>query len=76
MIKKRVYDVAFKKMAKHYAGLKVIILTMHAKAAFLKHALTAGARGYLLKNGYINELFDAIKKVNDGELVIGADENS
>lgn len=56
----------------HYPTLKVIILTMHAKAAFLKRALAAGARGYLLKNGDMNELYDAITKVYAGQTIIGA----
>jgi DNA-binding NarL/FixJ family response regulator len=55
-----------------YPKLKVIILTMHAKAAFLKRALTAGARGYLIKNGDMDELYQAISQVYAGETVIGA----
>ncbi len=55
-----------------YPKLKVIILTMHAKAAFLKRTLTAGACGYLLKNGDMQELYQAIIKVNAGEIVVGA----
>lgn len=58
-----------------YPKARVIILTMHAKATFLKRAVTAGARGYLLKNGDMDELFDAIEKVNAGELVVGTDAN-
>lgn len=59
----------------HYDKVKVIILTMHDKAAHLKRALSAGARGYLLKNGDMEELYGAIRKVDAGELVIGADAN-
>jgi DNA-binding NarL/FixJ family response regulator len=55
-----------------YPNLKVIILTMHAKAAFLNRALTAGARGYLLKNGDMQELYQAISQVHAGEVVVGA----
>ncbi|WP_342644638.1 response regulator transcription factor [Mucilaginibacter sp. CSA2-8R] len=55
-----------------YPNLKVIILTMHAKAAFLKRALAAGANGYLLKNGDMNELYQAIAQVYAGQTVIGA----
>jgi DNA-binding NarL/FixJ family response regulator len=57
-----------------YPSLKVIILTMHAKAAFLKRALAAGANGYLLKNGNMNELYQAITQVYTGETVIGTSE--
>ncbi len=62
-------------VAVNFPNLKVIILTMHAKAAFLKRALTAGARGYLLKNGDMQELYQAIKQVYEGEVVIGASVN-
>ncbi|MCO5936517.1 response regulator transcription factor [Mucilaginibacter sp. RB4R14] len=58
-----------------YADIKVIILTMHAKGAFLKRALAVGARGYLLKNGDMDELYRAIRKVNIGEVVVGVDTN-
>ncbi len=62
-------------VAVNFPNLKVIILTMHAKAAFLKRALTAGARGYLLKNGDMQELYQAITQVYAGEVVIGASVN-
>ncbi len=58
-----------------YPELQVIILTMHAKTAFLKRALAAGARGYLLKNGDMNELYQAIAQVHAGQTVIGASVN-
>jgi DNA-binding NarL/FixJ family response regulator len=56
-----------------YSNLKVIILTMHAKSAFLERALSAGAKGYLLKNGDMDELYNAIRTVHNGQTVIGAD---
>ena len=55
-----------------YDDPKVIVLTMHAKGAFLKRALAAGARGYLLKDGDMEKLYEAIRKVNAGEVVVGA----
>lgn len=58
-----------------YGDLKVIILTMHAKGAFLKRALAVGARGYLLKNGDMDELYRTIRKVSTGEVVVGAGAN-
>jgi DNA-binding NarL/FixJ family response regulator len=56
--------------------LKVIIFTMHDKATYLKRALEAGARGYLLKNGDMEELYEAVRKVLAGELVIGKEANN
>jgi DNA-binding NarL/FixJ family response regulator len=61
------------KITSSYTGPKVIILTMHAKSAFLQRAMSAGARGYLLKNGDMIEVNTAIRKVHAGEVVIGAD---
>jgi DNA-binding NarL/FixJ family response regulator len=60
------------KIMADYPTLKVVILTMHAKVAFLKRALAAGARGYLLKNGDMDELYRGITQVYAGETVIGA----
>ena len=54
-------------------GFKVIILTMHSKATYLDRAILAGARGYLLKSGDVDELFTAIKEVSAGKIFIGAD---
>lgn len=56
--------------------LKVIILTMHDKRTFLNRAFAAGAKGYLLKNGDMDELYAAIEKVLQGETVIGSDVGS
>jgi DNA-binding NarL/FixJ family response regulator len=58
-----------------YPAPKVIILTMHAGAAFLKRAMEAGARGYVLKSGDMNELYQAVTQVHGGQLVIGANAN-
>lgn len=56
-----------------YTDLKVIILTMHSKSAFLKRALDAGARGYLLKDGDMDEIYASIRKVNAGQICISDD---
>lgn len=54
-----------------YPLVKVVILTMHAKSAFLERAIQAGARGFLLKDGEIGDITDAIRRVDGGELVFG-----
>ena len=51
--------------------LPCIILTMHTDRAFMDKALAAGAMGYLLKNGDMDELFACIRNVHNGLLVIG-----
>lgn len=52
-------------------GLPAIVLTMHVDIAFMKKALLAGARGYLLKNGDMDELVACIRNVHNGLLVVG-----
>jgi DNA-binding NarL/FixJ family response regulator len=46
--------------------IKIIILTMHKKRSYIKHALAAGADGYLLKETTGEELFNAIACVRNG----------
>jgi two-component system response regulator DesR len=45
---------------------RVIILTTFARPGYLRRALDAGARGYLLKERPANELADAIRRVHAG----------
>lgn len=52
-------------------NIPVIILTMHEDKAFADKAHAAGARGYLLKNGDMEELATCIKNVYKGRLVMG-----
>jgi two-component system response regulator DesR len=51
------------------AGVKpprIIILTTFARAGYLRRALDAGARGYLLKDSPASELAEAIRRVHAG----------
>ena len=54
------------------AGLdtKIIIVTTFARAGYLRRALDAGVRGYLLKDTKASELADAIRRVQAGSRVI------
>jgi two-component system response regulator DesR len=45
---------------------RVIILTTFARPGYLRRALDAGARGYLLKERPASELAEAIRKVHSG----------
>ena len=49
---------------------KVLILTMHKDREYLYLALSAGAKGYLLKEDADKELFSAIEKVRHGRTYI------
>jgi two-component system response regulator DesR len=48
------------------AKTSVIILTTFARPGYLRRALDAGARGYLLKDSPASELAEAIRRVHSG----------
>ena len=49
---------------------KVVMLTMHAEAAYLHSALAAGAVGYVLKRSLDSDLVSAIRSAHEGKTVI------
>jgi DNA-binding NarL/FixJ family response regulator len=48
----------------------VLMLSMHTEETWVKQAIEAGARGYVLKNAMDVELSSAIRRVVDGETVL------
>ncbi|AIE60296.1 response regulator transcription factor [Bacillus methanolicus] len=56
-------------LAKRSVSCKVIILTTFARPGYFERALKIGVHGYLLKDGSIEELADAIRKVMAGKRV-------
>lgn len=56
----------------HSRGLatRVIILTTFARAGYLRRAMDAGARGYVLKDRPAKELADAVRRVHKGLRVV------
>jgi DNA-binding NarL/FixJ family response regulator len=48
----------------------VLMLSMHAEAAYVQNSFAAGARGYLHKNALDLELVDAIRQVAAGKRVV------
>lgn len=53
--------------------VRVIVLTTFARPGYLRRAIDAGARGYLLKDSPARELADAVRKVFQGERVINSE---
>lgn len=49
---------------------RVIIVTTFARAGYLRRAMEAGVKGYLLKDAPSDELADAIRRVHAGGIVI------
>jgi DNA-binding NarL/FixJ family response regulator len=58
------------KLQKNYPGIKVIILSVHAKERLIAHMVHAGASGYLLKNCDKEELLNALKTVHNSGFYI------
>lgn len=57
----------------HHPQLRTIILTTFARPGYLRRALDAGARGYLLKDRPASELADAVRRVHRGLRAIDPD---
>ena len=53
-----------------HPGVRIVILTTFARSGYLRRALEAGARGYLLKDRPSAELADAVRRVHSGLRVI------
>jgi len=51
-------------------NIKTIILTTFARSGYLRRALDAGVKGYLLKDSPSDDLLFAIRKINKGGRVI------
>ena len=57
-------------LKKRFPKVKIILLTMHDEAPFLNKALALGANGYVLKTTGEEELFKAIRRVQNGETAV------
>jgi DNA-binding NarL/FixJ family response regulator len=53
-----------------HPGVKILILTMHKNKEYLYHAISEGARGYLLKEDSDLELFSAIETIRKGGVYV------
>ena len=51
---------------------QVLMLSMHTEETWVRQALDAGARGYVLKNAMDLELGSAIRRIVNGETVLDA----
>ncbi|MBC1475275.1 response regulator transcription factor [Listeria grandensis] len=62
--------VTTKRIKENFSDTKVLILTMHDDEEYLFRALKLGASGYILKNAKDDELLDAIRSLEQGEIYI------
>jgi DNA-binding NarL/FixJ family response regulator len=63
---------ATKEIMKHAPGTQVLVLSMHADDNYVRNALDAGAKGYLLKSAIDVDLVGAIRAVAEGKRFIGS----
>jgi DNA-binding NarL/FixJ family response regulator len=58
---------ATSQIAKRHVGMGIIILSMYSDEEYIVRALTAGAKGYLLKDAAEAELVAAVRSVSEGK---------
>jgi two-component system response regulator DesR len=49
---------------------KVMILTTFARGGYLRRAMAAGVKGYLLKDAPSDSLADAVRKIHAGKIIV------
>ena len=59
-----------RRLAEEMPSVRVLMLTLHEDRAFVKQALDAGIRGYILKRSAAESLLQAIRAVMNGGLYI------
>lgn len=59
-----------RRLADDCPGVRVIILTLYEERSFLKQALAAGVKGYVLKRSAAENLVSAIRAVKSGAVYI------
>jgi DNA-binding NarL/FixJ family response regulator len=62
---------ATREILKHAPDIAVLILSMYSEENYVRNALNAGARGYLLKEALDVDLAGAVKDLAVGKTVIG-----
>jgi two-component system, NarL family, response regulator NreC len=58
---------ATKKMVAANPRMKILVLSMHKEAVYVREILRAGARGYILKDAIDTELLSAVRSVAQGD---------
>jgi len=62
--------VLSRRIAKELSSVKILILTLHEDRAYLRQAIDAGVRGYVLKRSAAEALVRAIRAVVTGGLYV------
>lgn len=61
---------ATQRIKENYPAIKILILTTFQDAEYIAQAMKLGASGYLLKDSSDEEIFEAIKIVNNNNVVL------
>lgn len=64
---------ATKQLKKINPDIKILMLTMHSEARFIKECLEIGAKGYVMKNISKDDLLKAIETVNQDKSYLDQD---
>jgi len=64
--------LAARRMLQSLPNLAILMLSMHSEETYVRHALEAGVRGYLLKSAIDLDLVDAIRRAASGEQILDA----
>jgi DNA-binding NarL/FixJ family response regulator len=64
---------ATRRICQHHQNCAVLMLTMYGEEEFVRAALRAGARGYLLKGAQQADVIRTITAVANGDAVLGHD---
>jgi len=59
-----------RRMTEECANVRVVILTLYEERSFLRQALAAGAKGYVLKRSAAENLVRAVRVVQLGEMYV------
>jgi DNA-binding NarL/FixJ family response regulator len=62
--------IATRRILEKSPQIAILMLSMHSEDTWVRQALEAGARGYILKNAVDVELVTAVKRVAAGETVL------
>ena len=58
---------ATRRMVEANSRVRVLVLSMHKEAVYVREILRAGARGYILKDAIDTELLNAVRSVSRGD---------
>jgi two-component system, NarL family, response regulator NreC len=64
---------AISEISRHDRSPRILMLTMHEEAAYLRTALAAGASGYVLKKSVDADLLSAIRAVSKGRTYVDSE---